>query len=151
MKINRNWLADTLALISFTVVTGMFIEMAIVGMTLKQSLFSRLLCQPINITLGRVYGIYRDWVMRRICINEESTPRKIAGDITAYLTFQLPPYIGILVFVGMNREGIFMAAISQTVALVLLGAPYGQWLSLVRNKLALQPINNVKYFRGLIE
>ena len=134
MKLNRHWLADTLALISFTVVTGMFIEIAIVGMTLKQSIFSRLMCQPINIGLGRVYGIYRDVVIRKFSGNQTSHIRETLGDIFSYLTFQLPPYIVILILVGMDMDGILTASVSQTLALVILGAPYGRWLSYVRSR-----------------
>lgn len=134
MKLSRHWLADTLALISFTVVTGMFIEIAIVGMTLKQSVISRLMCQPLNIGLGRIYGIYRDFIIKKICGNKPSRIRETLGDIISYLTFQLPPYIGILILVGMDMDGILTASVSQTLALVVLGAPYGRWLSFVRSK-----------------
>ena len=140
MKINQNWLADTVALISFTVVTGMFIEMAIVGMTLRQSLISRLMCQPINISLGRAYGLYRDYIIHRFNPCGNSRLKEVAGDIVAYLTFQLPPYILILMIVGMDWSSIATASVSQTIALVILGGPYGQWLSLVRRKMAGQAI-----------
>ena len=135
MKISRNWLADTVALISFTVVTGMFIEIAIVGMTLRQSVMSRLLCQPVNLTTGRMYGIYRDYIIAKICGEKRTRLKEVIGDICSYLTFQLPLYIVILMIVGMDREGIITAAISQTAALVVLGAPYGQWLGFVRKKI----------------
>ncbi|MCW7554852.1 L-alanine exporter AlaE [Endozoicomonas gorgoniicola] len=134
MTLSRQWLADTLALISFTVVTGMFIEIAIVGMAVKQSIISRLMCQPLNISLGRLYGIYRDFIIRKLCGNNHSAIKEALGDIIAYLTFQLPPYIGILVVVGMDFNGIITASISQTAALVILGGPYGRWLSFVRSK-----------------
>ncbi|WBA80722.1 L-alanine exporter AlaE [Endozoicomonas sp. GU-1] len=62
-------------------------------MTLKQSLLSRLMCQHLNITLGRTYGIYRDFVITRVCGIQRSSLREIAGDILAYLSFQLPLYI----------------------------------------------------------
>ena len=146
MKINRHWLADTIALITFTVVTGMFIEIAIVGMTLKQSLLSRLMCQPLNITLGRAYGIYRDFVITRVCGAQRTSVKEIAGDILAYLSFQLPLYIGILLFLGMGVKEIITASISQTVALVILGAPYGQWLGFVRKKLITEPTQNIPQF-----
>ena len=135
MKISRNWLADTIALITFTVVTGMFIEIAIVGMTLKQSVISRLLCQPLNLTLGRIYGIYRDFIIALVCGDKKTRIKETIGDIFSYLTFQLPLYIGILLIVGMDFEGIVRASLSQTLALVILGAPYGQWLSFVRKKM----------------
>ena len=135
MKINRSWLADTLALMSFTIVTGMFIEVVIVGMTLQQSILSRMMSQPINILTGRIYGMYRDSIISRFCKTKSNYLRESAGDITAYLTFQLPLYILILVAVGLDQSAILTASLSQVVALLILGAPYGQWLKLVRKKL----------------
>ena len=140
MKISRNWLADTIALISFTVITGMFIEIAIVGMTLRQSVISRLLCQPLNLTLGRIYGMYRDFIISKVCGGRKTRLKETIGDIFSYLTFQLPPYIGILLIVGMDLDAIITAAISQTIALVILGAPYGQWLGFVRKRVLTEAI-----------
>ncbi len=135
MKISRHWLADTVALIIFTIVTGMFIEIVIVGMTLTQSLMSRLMCQPLNIALGRTYGIYRDFIISKVRGHRKSRLRESLGDIVAYLTFQLPLYIGVLIAVGMDTKSIITALFSQIVALLILGAPYGQWLSFVRKRL----------------
>ena len=136
MKINRNWLADTLALMSFTIVTGMFVEIVVVGMTLQQSLFSRLFCQPVNILTGRMYGAYRDWIINLFCRSKQTFLRESFGDVTAFLTFQLPMYIVILIVIGIEQQAIVTASISQTASLLILGAPYGQWLKLVRRKLA---------------
>ncbi|MCL6270824.1 L-alanine exporter AlaE [Sansalvadorimonas sp. 2012CJ34-2] len=133
MKLNRSWIADTVALISFTVVTGMFIEIAIVGMTLRQSIISRLMCQPLNISLGRVYGLYRDKIINKICGEKRTFLKETLGDILSYLSFQLPLYIGILIAVGMDMQGIIKASVTQTLALVILGAPYGRWLGFVRS------------------
>jgi len=132
MKINRLWLADTLALISFTIVTGMFIEIALVGMTVQQSIQSRLLCQPINILTGRLYGIYRDKIIMQTSLRMASKWANVAGDIVAYITFQLPLYIAILLVIGVDFEHIIKATLTQTSALLVLGAPYGYWLSKVR-------------------
>lgn len=139
MKINRHWLADTVALISFTVVTGMFIEIVIVGMTLQQSLLSRIMCQPLNIAFGRIYGLYRDFIIAKVCGNNKSYVKEVVGDILSYLTFQLPLYLVILIVIGMDIEGIITATVSQTIALVILGAPYGKWLSFVRKKILVEP------------
>lgn len=136
MKINRYWLADTCALISFTFVTGMFIEVAIAGFTLQQSLISRLLCQPVNILTARGYGYYRDKVVAWLSGESPHWLKSTLGDILAYLSFQLPLYVVILLIAGTSWEGIIKASISQTLALVVLGAPYGVWLKYCRKMLA---------------
>ena len=61
--------------------------------------------------------------------------KEIIGDILSYLSFQLPFYVVILMIVGMDLQGIIKACISQAAALVILGAPYGQWLDFVRRKM----------------
>ncbi|WP_051303107.1 L-alanine exporter AlaE [Psychromonas aquimarina] len=132
MKINSLWLADTLALMSFTIITGIFIEVLIVGMTIQQSLLSRLLCQPVNIVTGRMYGIYRDKIIGKLNSAKLHKRYKVLGDITAYITFQLPLYILILFIIGMDIQNITKAAMAQTLALLVLGAPYGYWLTAVR-------------------
>lgn len=132
MKISRIWLADTLALMSFTIVTGMFIEVVIVQMTIQQSLMSRLLCQPINILTGRLYGRYRDSVLRAIPFHGPGWLISAVGDVLAYISFQLPLYIAILLIIGMDLPSIATAATTQTLALFVLGAPYGVWLTKVR-------------------
>jgi len=132
MKLNRLWLADTIALISFTIVTGMFIEIAIVGMTVQQSIQSRILCQPINILTGRLYGVYRDKVIVQTGKKLPAKGAQVIGDILAYITFQLPLYIAILLVIGVDLPNILKAVFSQTAALLVLGAPYGYWLTKVR-------------------
>ncbi|PKH07478.1 L-alanine exporter AlaE [Moritella sp. Urea-trap-13] len=141
MKINRLWLADTLALMSFTIITGMFIEIAIVGMTVQQSIQSRILCQPINILTGRMYGIYRDNIIVQTDKKIPGKGAKIIGDILAYITFQLPLYIGILWVIGMDISSIVKAAFTQTAALLVLGAPYGYWLTKVRAFIIPAPVS----------
>jgi len=133
MKLTRLWLADTLALISFTIVTGLFIEIAIVGMTVQQSLQSRLFCQPINILTGRLYGLYRDKVIQKTDKKISGKGAQMVGDILAYITFQLPLYIAILLVIGVDLPNIAKAALTQTSALLVLGAPYGYWLTKVRD------------------
>lgn len=133
MKISRLWLADTLALMSFTIVTGIFIEVVIVQMTVQQSLMSRLLCQPINILTGRLYGRYRDSVLRAVPFHGPSWLISAVGDVLAYISFQLPLYITILLCIGMDLPSIATAATTQTLALFVLGAPYGLWLTKVRH------------------
>ncbi|MDX2350318.1 MAG: L-alanine exporter AlaE [Porticoccus sp.] len=144
MKINRLWLADTLALMSFTIITGMFIEVAIVGMTIQQSLLSRLLCQPVNIVTGRMYGIYRDKIIATLRNNKLQKLPSVLGDITAFITFQLPLYILILFIIGMDMQSITKAGMSQTLALLVLGAPYGYWLTVVRKLMKATPVSTLQ-------
>lgn len=147
MKINRLWLADTLALMSFTMITGMFVEVAIAGMTIQQSLLSRLLCQPVNIVTGRIYGIFRDKIIKKLSHKKQRKWYNVLGDIIAFITFQLPLYIMILVIIGMDMQNITKAAMSQTLALLVLGAPYGYWLTVVRKFMNATPESTLQLAR----
>lgn len=139
VNLNRVWLADTLALMSFTIVTGMFIEVVVAGMTLQQSLISRLLCQPVNILTGRLYGRYRDRVIRALPCQGPRWLNSALGDVLAYISFQLPLYVLILLGIGMNMSEIVTAAVSQTLSLGVLGAPYGVWLTQTRRWIKVAP------------
>ncbi|WP_442876578.1 L-alanine exporter AlaE [Endozoicomonas sp. GU-1] len=55
-------------------------------------------------------------------------------------------YIGVLIILGMGLGEIITASISQTVALVILGAPYGQWLGFVRKKLITESVQDIPQF-----
>ncbi|RBP66920.1 L-alanine exporter [Brenneria salicis ATCC 15712 = DSM 30166] len=48
----RSATADTFALVVYCFVTGMMIEIALSGMSLEQSLSSRLLSIPVNILIA---------------------------------------------------------------------------------------------------
>ena len=63
MSIKRETLADTFALITFGLVVGMAVEILVAGLTIDQSLQSRLLSVPVNMIIARPYGVYRDWMM----------------------------------------------------------------------------------------
>lgn len=137
LKISRSFVADTLALLSFTFVTGMMVEVGIAGFTLIQSLISRLLCIPVNLGTARPYGLYRDAVVSAV---DRLIPwpawRGLCADVLAYISFQLPLYVVILLYAGSSWAEIVTAGISQLAALLVLGRPYGLWLEYCRNRLA---------------
>ena len=66
MSIKRETIADTFALISFGLVVGMSVELFVAGLSIEQSLHSRLLSIPVNLLIARPYGIYRDWIMAQV-------------------------------------------------------------------------------------
>lgn len=110
----------------------MFIEVVLVDMTLNESIMSRLLCLPINLFTGRLYGRYRDRVIRKLRSVSASRIIPMLGDILAYISFQLPLYVLVLLSIGLSMSAIATATLSQTLALFVLGAPYGMWLTQTR-------------------
>ena len=126
----RLFLADTLAMVVFSFTTGMVIELLIAGMTLAQSLTSRIVAIPVNLVTARPYGLYRDFLFKRI----RSKNRILKGgiDILIFTSFQIPVYIFVLLFAGANAEQIVKACSSVVVFFLILGRPYGLCLDFCR-------------------
>ena len=61
----RSAAADIFALVVYSFIVGMLIEVFISGMSFNQSLSSRLLSIPVNILIAWPYGVYRDWFIRQ--------------------------------------------------------------------------------------
>lgn len=60
----RQAAADMFAMVVFSFIAGMAIEIFVSGMSFHQSLASRTLSIPVNIVIAIPYGLFRDWVLR---------------------------------------------------------------------------------------
>lgn len=129
----RSATADTFALVVYCFVTGMMIEIALSGMSLEQSLSSRLLSIPVNILIAWPYGIYRDRILRfakRRGANHFIV-RNLA-DLFAYVSFQSPVYVAILLAIGADSAQILTAVTSNVVISMVMGILYGYFLEYCR-------------------
>ncbi|EDM8641037.1 L-alanine exporter AlaE, partial [Salmonella enterica subsp. enterica serovar Heidelberg] len=102
------------------------------GMSFEQSLSSRLVAIPVNILIAWPYGVYRDLIMR---VARKASPAgwaKNLADVLAYVTFQSPVYIIILLTVGAGWHQIVAAVSSNIVVSMLMGAVYGYFLDYCR-------------------
>lgn len=133
MSIKREILADTFALISFGLVIGMLVEILVAGLTIEQSLQSRLLSIPVNMLVARPYGIYRDWVMSYSRLFGSTRVGETALDIVAFVSFQIPVYVALVAATGATIEQIIAACLGQIGALVVMARPYGVYMQLCRN------------------
>lgn len=128
----RHAVADTFAMVVYCSVVNMLIEIFLSGMTFEQSLSSRLVAIPVNIIIAWPYGLYRDAIMRYARrINPKSGMRTLA-DVVAYVTFQSPVYVAILLTVGADWHQIVAAVSSNAVLSMLMGALYGYFLDYCR-------------------
>ncbi|HFZ8995392.1 TPA: L-alanine exporter AlaE [Citrobacter freundii] len=128
----RHAVADTFAMVVYCSVVNMFIEIFLSGMTFEQSLSSRLVAIPVNILIAWPYGMYRDVFMRAARKISLAGWTKNLADVLAYVTFQSPVYVIILLFVGASWHQI-MAAVSSNIAVsMLMGAVYGYFLDYCR-------------------
>ena len=133
MSIKRKTIADTFALITFGLVVGMSVELFIAGLSIEQSLHSRLLSIPVNLLIARPYGIYRDWIMVQGRKLAKGSVVDAVMDIVAFLTFQMPVYALLVGTSGASLEQVITACMGQLGALVLMGRPYGIYMQMCRN------------------
>lgn len=86
---------------------------------------SRLVAIPVNIIIAWPYGLYRDAVMRFARRVSPAGWVKNLADVLAYVTFQSPVYVAILLTVGADWHQIAAAVSSNIVISMLMGAVYG--------------------------
>lgn len=102
----RHAVADTFAMVVYCSVVNMCIEVFLSGMSFEQSFYSRLVAIPVNILIAWPYGMYRDLFMRAARKVSPSGWIKNLADILAYVTFQSPVYVAILLVVGADWHQI---------------------------------------------
>ncbi len=133
MSVKRESLADIFALISFGLVVGMAVEILVAGLSVDQSIQSRLLSIPVNMLIARPYGIFRDWLMALGGASKGGFIRTTLLDITAFIGFQIPVYALLVASTGASMEQVAAACAGQIGALVLMARPYGIWMQTCRN------------------
>lgn len=143
MSIKRKTIADTFALTTFGLAVGMSVELFVAGLSIEQSLHSRLLSIPVNLLIARPYGIYRDWIMAQGRKLARGSVVDAVMDIVAYLTFQMPVYAVLVGTSGASLEQVITACTGQLGALVLMGRPYGIYMQMCRSWFAERPLQTV--------
>lgn len=131
----RRYLADTLALVLFSTVAGLFTEIFVAGLSLRQSGQARLTAIPVILVTALPYGVYRDAVLRALGATKRRRARRVLADTAALMTFQLPLYWGILLIAGADLGQIAAASAAAVVVLAISGRPYGLLLDLCRRLL----------------
>ena len=111
----RHAVADTFAMVVYCSVVNMLIEIFLSGMSFEQSLYSRLVAIPVNILIAWPYGMYRDLFMRAARKATQAGWAKNLADVLAYVTFQSPVYVIILLTVGADWHQITAAVSSNIV------------------------------------
>ena len=128
----RHAVADTFAMVVYCSVVNMLIEIFLSGMTFEQSLSSRLVAIPVDIIIAWPYGLYRDAIMRYARRISPKSGMRTLADVVAYVTFQSPVYVAILLTVGADWHQIVAAVSSNAVLSMLMGALYGYFLDYCR-------------------
>ncbi|HCM0113928.1 TPA: L-alanine exporter AlaE [Escherichia coli] len=140
----RHAVADTFAMVVYCSVVNMCIEVFLSGMSFEQSFYSRLVAIPVNILIAWPYGMYRDLFMRAARKVSPSGWIKNLADILAYVTFQSPVHVAILLVVGADWHQIMAAVSSNIVVSMLMGAVYGYFLDYCRRLFKVSRYQQVK-------
>ena len=132
---NRSWkmlLADTVAMILFSTAMCMMIEIFAAGMTVMQSLVARIAAVPTNLLTGRLYGCYRDMLFRRFDLKVDSLIQTALGDTVAFISFQLPLYVLVLLLAHASVNQIIISTTMMTFIFAVAGRPYGIFMDYCR-------------------
>lgn len=124
----RRYIADTFALIVFSTVGGALVELFIAGLSVEQTVKTRLGAIPVMLFAGRPYGIYRDWLFRLFGANEGGQVKAAITDTFANVSFQVPVYSCLLALNGASLTQIAAAVSSVIVLIIVSGRPYGLFL-----------------------
>ena len=95
---------------------------------------------PVNIIIAVPYGFYRDFAMRQARRISASGWMKNIADVVAYVTFQSPVYVAILLVVGADWHQIAAAVSSNIVVSMMMGAAYGYFLDYCRRLFRVSPL-----------
>lgn len=128
--------ADILAMITYSTVIGLIVEIFIAKLTLGQSLRSRATSIPANFLTARPYGLYRDWVKNQLTSRLSGAAWVIVADIIAFSSFQVPLYIVILMISGATLEQAVRSSVTVLFVSLVSGRPYGILLEFFRRVLA---------------
>lgn len=129
----RRILADTVALLAYSVLIGAFIETVVIGLSWQEMVQARVGAIPIALAVARPYGLYRDRVLRYATRRfGDGRARTTFYDMAAFVSFQLPLYAGLLYWVGAGGGEIALAMPAAVIAMVVTGRPYGVFLDACR-------------------
>ncbi|MAK62200.1 MAG: L-alanine exporter AlaE [Ponticaulis sp.] len=124
----KEFVADTLALVSFFTAFGALNEHYVGGMSWPEVLHARLIGAPLMVLTARPYGVWRDHFL-----NWTSPPLpSVVSDGIALLSFQVPIYLGIIWVSGADTAALVKAGAFFSVMMFVLGKPYGLWLDFIR-------------------
>ncbi len=128
----RKFFSDTFAQVTFSILIGAFIEILIAHLTVEQSIRIRISALPVAIIIGRPYGVYRDFLFRKLQGRKKFVFGEMLTDAIANVTFQMPIYAAILAANNAKPGQIGTAVASVAVVATLSGRPFGMYLVLCR-------------------
>lgn len=124
--------ADITAMILFSTAICMSIEIFIAKLTFIQSVKARIAAVPVNLITGRPYGWFRDRLFLFFGIDRSSPWKMVLGDTLAFVLFQVPLYVIVLLAAGATWRQIALSTGFMSLTFSLAGRPYGVFLDFCR-------------------
>lgn len=132
----KNFWADTFALNTFCYFISIPIELGFAQMSFTTHLMARFIGLFIITGTARPFGIWRDFVFRRMKLSASDTGLKpYIVDTLAYLSFELPLYMINMSISGASLVQALKAALIFCVIAGVVGRPYGLYRAYIRRKL----------------
>jgi hypothetical protein len=132
----KNFWADTFALNTFCYLISIPIELGFAQMTFTTHLTARFIGLFIITGTARPFGIWRDFVFRKLKISASDTGIKpYIVDTLAYLSFELPLYMINMSMSGASLTQALRAALIFCVIAGVVGRPYGLYRAYIRRKI----------------
>lgn len=114
-------------------------ERFVAGMGWNETGKARLAAAIGNTITGRPYGIYRDYLMKKLNVKEDSHwLKKYSADVFTFATGQTPLYVAYLAAAGAGAEQIVKGATFLTFVAPLTGRPQGATYDYLRNQFGLE-------------
>lgn len=114
-------------------------EKFIAGMDWEEVGKTRIAAAVGNTITGRPYGIFRDWMMKKFNVREDSNwVKKYSVDVLTFATGQTPLYMLYMAFSGADLNEIGTAATFLTFVAPLAGRPQGATYDLTRKQFGLE-------------
>ncbi len=113
-------------------------EILIAGMDFGEYIRTRMAALLLNTLTGRPYGVWRDWLIKKLQISKESSiGMRYIGDTLSFIGFQLPLYWLSMMFGRAELTEMVRASVTLTIIAGITGRPYGVWLEKFRNECGL--------------
>lgn len=135
----RNYLVDCSATSLFYTPTMAVTEL-VSGMESEEIVKSRLMGAVAHFSIGRPYGIFRQWWADRWQVGPESPKwKKLAVDTSAMVIMQTPIYSSMLYLAGASKEEILVALPLGLAWGASTGRPFGWVLDKWRKVFGTKP------------
>ncbi len=124
--------ADIVAMVVFSTIVGMSIELGVAGLSISETLRARAIAIPMNLGTGRPYGVFRDRMLSVIGSGQRPRFRKIVADTLSFILFQIPLYATVLLVSGASIAQAAIACLTMSGSFAVSGRPFGLFLDATR-------------------